>query len=162
MLAAASTIPTQTTARRIAPFRAGQTHKVQHLRSTQLRARKRFANLAGRMPGGEAIHLRYEGNNPSHHLSKIVMLASDLIMDVRASRAISADQVVQLERMIFAGGAPSAEQLDLLLLIDAYLERSDPCWAELLARAAQAAMGHADEEKPGGAGATAPALVDAA
>ena len=91
------------------------------------------------------------------------MLASDLIMDVRASRAISADQVEQLERMIFAGGSPTAEQLDLLLLIDAYLERSDPCWAELLARAAQAAMGHAEgTAQADDASAKAPELVEAA
>lgn len=66
-------------------------------------------------------------------------------MDVRASHTISADQVGQLERMIFAGGSPTTEQLDLLYLIDTYLERSDPRWAELLARAAQEAMGQADD-----------------
>ena len=64
------------------------------------------------------------------------MLASDLIMDVRASRTISADQVEQLERAIFAGGAPTLDQLDLLLLMDTYMQRPDPSWAELLARAA--------------------------
>jgi hypothetical protein len=69
------------------------------------------------------------------------MLASDLIMDVRASRTISADQVEQLERMVFAGGAPSRDQLDLLYLMDTYLERSDPRWADLLARAAHEALG---------------------
>ena len=68
------------------------------------------------------------------------MLASDLIMDVRASRDISADQVEQLERMVFAGGAPSVDQLDLLFLIDTYLERSDPRWADLLSRAAHEAL----------------------
>ena len=93
-------------------------------------------------------------------------------MDVRASRAISADQVEQLERMIFAGGSPTVEQLDLLLLIDAYLQRSDPCWGKLLARAAQAAMGaamgqaegeHADgHEADGTSDDQAPKLVDAA
>ncbi len=69
------------------------------------------------------------------------MLASDLLMDVRASRTISADQVERLEKMVFAGGAPSADQLDLLYLLDTYLERSDPRWAELLRRAAQEALG---------------------
>jgi hypothetical protein len=67
---------------------------------------------------------------------KRAMLASDLIIDVRASRTISAEQVGQLERMIFAGGAPSLEQLDLLLLLDTYMQRPDPRWADLLARAA--------------------------
>jgi hypothetical protein len=64
------------------------------------------------------------------------MLASDLIIDVRASRTISADQVEQLERMIFASGAPSLDQLDFLLLLDTYMQRPDPRWADLLARAA--------------------------
>ena len=84
-------------------------------------------------------------------------------MDVRASRAISADQVEQLERMIFAGGSPTAEQLDLLLLIDTYLQRSDPRWADLLARAAQAAMGHASAiGHADDTSAEAPQLVNAA
>ena len=81
------------------------------------------------------------------------MLASDMIMDVRASRTISADQVEQLERTIFASGSPSIEQLDLLFLMDTYLQRSDPRWAELLARAAQAAIGQ---------GAAMPGLTEAA
>jgi hypothetical protein len=42
--------------------------------------------------------------------------------------------------MVFAGGAPSRDQLDLLYLMDTYLERSDPRWAELLARAAHEAL----------------------
>ena len=69
------------------------------------------------------------------------MLASDLLMDVRASRTISADQVAQLERMVFAGGTPNSDQLDLLFLMDTYLERSDPRWADLLERAAHEALG---------------------
>jgi hypothetical protein len=68
------------------------------------------------------------------------MLASDLIMDVRASRTITADQVDQLEKMVFASGEPSVDQLDLLFLMDTYLRRPDPRWAELLERAAHAAM----------------------
>lgn len=68
------------------------------------------------------------------------MLASDLIMDVRASRTISADQVEQLEKMVFASGPPSSDQLDLLYLMDTYLERSDPRWGELLRRAAGEAL----------------------
>lgn len=62
-------------------------------------------------------------------------------MDVRASRAISPDQVEQLEKMVFAGGAPSADQLDLLYLMDTYLERHDQRWADLLERAAHEALG---------------------
>jgi hypothetical protein len=68
------------------------------------------------------------------------MLASDLLMDVRASRAISHDQVDSLERMVFECGAPSSDQLDLVFLIDTYLQRRDPRWAELMARAAIAAL----------------------
>lgn len=68
------------------------------------------------------------------------MLASDLIMDVRASRTISADQVERLERLVFGSGRPSSDQLDLLFLMDTYLQRADPRWAELLARAAQSAL----------------------
>lgn len=68
------------------------------------------------------------------------MLASDLIIDVRASRTISPDQVDRLERMVFGSGAPSGDQLDLLFLIDTYLQRPDQRWGELLARAAMAAL----------------------
>jgi hypothetical protein len=67
------------------------------------------------------------------------MLACDLIMDVRASRTISADQVDQLERMVFSGGAPGTDQLDLLYRVDAYVQRAHPRWAELLERAAREA-----------------------
>jgi hypothetical protein len=68
------------------------------------------------------------------------MLASDLIMDVRASRSISADQMESLEKMVFGHGRPSGDQLDLLYLMDTYLQRPDPRWAELLARAAMTAL----------------------
>jgi hypothetical protein len=68
------------------------------------------------------------------------MLASDLLMDVRASRAISQDQVSQLERMVFESGAPSGDQLDLVFLIDTYLQRRDSRWGDLMARAAMAAL----------------------
>jgi len=77
------------------------------------------------------------------------MLACDLLMDVRASHTISADQVVRLERMIFGDGTPNGDQLDLLYLIDTYLQRPDPRWADLLARAASLAL-------PGGAAKPAP------
>ncbi len=73
------------------------------------------------------------------------MLASDLIMSVRASRGISAEDVEQLERMLFAGGTPSSEQLDLLTQIDGYVEHACPHWAALLMRAAQARAGRVDE-----------------
>lgn len=63
------------------------------------------------------------------------MLTTDLIVSVRASRRLSADQLSQLERMVFEGGAPSADQIALLMLIDSYLVRRDPLWADLLGRA---------------------------
>lgn len=72
-------------------------------------------------------------------------------MDVRASRTISADQVEQLGRAIFASGAPSLDQLDLLLLMDTYMQRPDPSWAELLARAAHEVLAQR-ESKPAAAG----------
>lgn len=68
------------------------------------------------------------------------MLASDLIMGVRASRTISADQVESLEKMVFADGKPSGDHLDLLFLMDTYLQRPDPRWADFLARAAMSAL----------------------
>lgn len=68
------------------------------------------------------------------------MLASDLIMGVRASRSISTAQVEELERAIFGSGAPTGDQLDLLFLIDTYLQRPDRRWGELLARAAMSAL----------------------
>jgi hypothetical protein len=72
--------------------------------------------------------------------SRFAMLASDLVMDVRASRSISPDQVERLERLVFGSGAPSGDQLDLLFLIDTYLQGHNPRWAELLARAAMSAL----------------------
>ena len=67
------------------------------------------------------------------------MLACDLILEVRASRSLSADQVRQLERMAFGCAQPSRDQLELLLVIDQYVMRADPSWTVLLARAAEAA-----------------------
>jgi hypothetical protein len=78
------------------------------------------------------------------------MLASDLIIDVRASRTISADQVERLERMIFASGAPSLDQLDFLLLLDTYMQRPDPSWADLLARAAHEVLAQRESRSSGG------------
>jgi hypothetical protein len=68
------------------------------------------------------------------------MLTSDLLMDIRAARRISADQITRLERLVFGTGTPSRDQLELLLLLDTYLQRRDAGWAELLARAAAAAV----------------------
>jgi hypothetical protein len=68
------------------------------------------------------------------------MLASDLIMSVRASRTISTSQVEELERAIFGSGVPTGDQLDLLFLIDTYLQRPDRRWGELIARAAMSAL----------------------
>jgi hypothetical protein len=69
------------------------------------------------------------------------MLATDIFMDVRAARGISVDQIMRLERLVFAEGAPTGDQLDLLYLMDTYLQRPDPRWADLLARAALASLG---------------------
>jgi hypothetical protein len=74
------------------------------------------------------------------------MLTSDLVMDVRASRTITAEQVTSLERAVFGNGMPSGDQLDILFLIDTYLQRRDPRWAALLQRAAAAAL--LDEPAP--------------
>jgi hypothetical protein len=67
------------------------------------------------------------------------MLACDLILEIRASRSVSAEQVFRLERMMFANGAPTAEDFDMLLTIDNYLRRFDPSWLTLLERARLAA-----------------------
>lgn len=72
------------------------------------------------------------------------MLACDLIMDVRASRVISADQVDQLERLVFTGEAPNREQLALLYLINTYLQRPDARMARLLDRAIEEATAPTD------------------
>jgi len=68
------------------------------------------------------------------------MLACDLILAVRTSKSVSADQVKSLERMVFGAGTPSREQLELLFLIDGYALRADPSWAALLDRAALSAL----------------------
>jgi hypothetical protein len=61
------------------------------------------------------------------------MLASDLILEVRASRSLSAAQVRQLERELMDGVDRHA--LELLFLLDRYARRADPGWPPLLARA---------------------------
>jgi hypothetical protein len=67
-------------------------------------------------------------------------------MNVRASRSISGEQVTQLERMVFADGGPDRDQLNLLCLIDTYLERPHPGWGPLFARATMFALQHAPEQ----------------
>jgi hypothetical protein len=68
------------------------------------------------------------------------MLACDLILEVRASRSLSQEQVSRLEKMVFGEGRPSRDLLDLLFLIDSYITRADAAWGPLLARAAVAAL----------------------
>ena len=68
------------------------------------------------------------------------MLACDLILEVRASRSLSAEQVTRLERMVFGTGKPTRDQLDMLFLINGYVVRADPSWGNLLARAALAVL----------------------
>jgi hypothetical protein len=84
-----------------------------------------------------------------------VMLACDLMVEVRASRCLSADQIARLERAIFAGGNPTRDHLELLFLIDAYLERADPSWGDLLHRAAASALAGPGREAAAAQGRTA-------
>ena len=63
------------------------------------------------------------------------MLACDLIMEVRASRSVSAEQAARVERIVFGGGEPDAEALDLIFAIDRYAERAHPRWDDLVAKA---------------------------
>jgi hypothetical protein len=63
------------------------------------------------------------------------MLACDLIIEVRAARSVSAEQVAGLERTMPLGGTVSPETLDFLFMIDRYAERAAPAWTQLLARA---------------------------
>jgi hypothetical protein len=73
------------------------------------------------------------------------MLASDLVMQVRASRSVSREQAAQLERILFAGGCPTRDHLELLHLIDSYAVLRDPRWTELIERAAAAMAAGAGE-----------------
>lgn len=63
------------------------------------------------------------------------MLACDFIMEVRASRTVTAQQVAQLENAVPIGSTLIAEELDILFQIDHYAERADASWTRLLARA---------------------------
>ena len=68
------------------------------------------------------------------------MLACDLLLQVRASRSVTGEQIRDLDRMVFGAGKPSRENLDLILLVDRYVQRADPSWGALLARAALASL----------------------
>jgi hypothetical protein len=63
------------------------------------------------------------------------MLACDLIVEVRATRSIGAEQVAELERLMPSGAEISHEMLDFLFAVDRYAERAAPAWTQLLARA---------------------------
>jgi len=63
------------------------------------------------------------------------VLACDLIMEVRASRSVSAEQAARVERIVFGGGEPDSEGLELIFAIDRYAERTDRRWDDLVARA---------------------------
>jgi hypothetical protein len=65
------------------------------------------------------------------------MLACDLIMEVRASRALRAAQVARLERIVFGGPEIGRDQLQLVELIGRYAKRTDPSWTAFLARVAR-------------------------
>lgn len=68
------------------------------------------------------------------------MLACDLIVEVRAARSVSAEQVAELERTMPLGGTVSDEMLDFFFAIDRYAERAAPAWTQLLARAVLSAV----------------------
>jgi hypothetical protein len=56
-------------------------------------------------------------------------------MEVRASRSVSAEHAARLERIVFGGGGPDADGLELILAIDRYAERADRRWNDLVAKA---------------------------
>lgn len=63
------------------------------------------------------------------------MLACDLMVEVRASRSVSAEQAARVERIVFGGGEPDSEGLELIFAIDRYAERTDRRWDDLVAKA---------------------------
>ena len=65
-------------------------------------------------------------------------MACDLIVQARASRRLSQQEIARLERLVFGGGGASRDGLEALLLIDTYIEAGDADWSNLLARAAAA------------------------
>jgi hypothetical protein len=56
-------------------------------------------------------------------------------MEVRASRSVSAEQAARVERIVFGGGEPGSEGLELIFAIDIYAERTDRRWDDLVAKA---------------------------
>jgi hypothetical protein len=56
-------------------------------------------------------------------------------MEVRASRSVSAEHAARLERIVFAGGGPDADGLELIFAVDRYAERADRRWNDLVAKA---------------------------
>jgi hypothetical protein len=75
-------------------------------------------------------------------------------MEVRSSRAVTAEHVARLDRSLPIGSPVIAEQIDFLFQVDRYAERADRAWTMLLARAVlsgvvlgEAPMGVLTEEK---------------
>lgn len=66
------------------------------------------------------------------------MLASDVVLNVRASRSLSSEEIDALERLLFSKDGPSPEQVELLSLINSYVSRPSARWSELMARARRA------------------------
>ncbi len=72
------------------------------------------------------------------------MLTCDVLMHVRASRSLSGEQVAQLEALVFGAGVPGRDQIDILYLIDTYLQRRHPRWVDLMDRVAHTLVPAAD------------------
>lgn len=72
--------------------------------------------------------------------SEAAVLASDIVMEVRASRNLTADHVARLERILCSGDAVDCHELDVLFLLDRYAVRADARWTRLLARAVLTGM----------------------
>ena len=64
-----------------------------------------------------------------------MMLACDLILEVRASRKLGAEHVARLERLIFSSGRVGPEQMQMLAFLGGCVRGADPSWALLLQRA---------------------------
>lgn len=62
------------------------------------------------------------------------MLASDVVWNARAARTLNGDQVAALERLVFSGGKPEREQIEILDLIDSYLVHRCEAWSSLMKR----------------------------
>jgi hypothetical protein len=72
------------------------------------------------------------------------MLACDIIVQARAAKRLSQEEIVRLERMVFSTGAPSREGVEAVLLIDRYIPAGDDNWSALLDRVAAATSPLAD------------------